>query len=264
MELALWIYQVKIVNFKFLLTLFIFILSLSVTQNIYAENAKAQSVATTNKSIFCKSSNLALESGRDLFLRHQFLLSVQEFSMAEKFDCSENLDAAMWGHLLAVTELGERDEMFHLSHKVYPAKFSQAYQQKLNLYKSYYFTKEDGTQETKRVEAFNQWRDNLPLQKSPALAGTLSALLPGAGQAYTGSWQSGAMAFVLNALFLSATVELADKDLHAASLASGVVFSITYLGNILNAAESARVYNKNYYAPQVESEKAKRFPELDL
>lgn len=212
----------------------------------------------------CKPSQLALDSGRDLFQRRQFLLSVQEFSMAQKFDCAENLDQAMWGHLLAITELGERDEMFFLSHKLYPQKFSYAYQQRLKLYQSYYFPKNDGTVEAQRVESFNLWKENLPKQKSPALAGTLSAIVPGAGQAYTGSWQSGAMAFVLNALFLSATLELADKDLDAAALASGVVFSITYLGNILNAAESARIYNQNYYSPQIEEEKTKRFPELTL
>lgn len=184
--------------------------------------------------------------------------------MAQKFDCAENLDQAMWGHLLAVTELGERDEMFYLSHKLYPQKLSLGYQQRLKMYQSYYFPKNDGTAEAGRVESYNLWKENLPKQKSPALAGTLSAILPGAGQAYTGSWQSGAMAFVLNALFLSATKDLADHDLHAASLASGVVFSITYLGNILNAAESARIYNQNYYAPQIEQEKAKRFPELTL
>lgn len=220
--------------------------------------------ALAQKSLFCKSSQLALDSGRDLYKRGQFLLSVQEFSMAQKFDCAENLDQAMWGHLLAMTELGERDEMFHLSHKIYPQKFSLGYQQKLKLYQSYYFPKNDGTVEAGRVESFQTWKKNLPYKKSPVFAGTLSAVLPGAGQAYTGSWQSGAMAFVLNALFLSATLDFADHDLHAASLASGVVFSITYLGNILNATESARIYNQNYYAPEIEAEKAKRFPELTL
>ncbi|WP_409477362.1 hypothetical protein [Pseudobdellovibrio sp. HCB154] len=246
MALALSTYR-SLVNFKLFFSLCVFIFSI-------------EALAQKN----CKASQLALDSGRDLFQRRQFLLSIQEFSMAEKFDCAEQLDQAMWGHLLAVTELGERDEMFHLSHKLYPLKFSLGYQQKLKLYQSYYFPKNDGTVEAQRVNSFEQWKENLPQQKSPALAGTLSAVLPGAGQAYTGSWQSGAMAFVLNALFLSATLELEDKDLPATALVSGVVFSITYLGNILNAAESARIYNQNYNAPQIEEEKAKRFPELTL
>lgn len=212
----------------------------------------------------CKSSTLAFESGRDLYHRGQYLLSLQEFSMAQKFDCPQTFESAQWGYLLAVTGLGEKNEMFHLSHKVYPQKFSLAYQQKLKLYQNYYFPKTDGTPESGRVQSFTQWKENLDQKKSPALAGSLSAILPGAGQAYTGAWQSGAIAFVLNALFLSATLELADNDLPAAALASGVVFSITYFGNILNAAENARVYNQNYYAPTIEAEKSKRFPELEL
>ena len=252
MELALSICRQKIVSFNLIVVLLM---------GLFAQNLFA---ADTAKNLFCKSSNLALDSGRELYGRKQYLLSLQEFSIAQKFDCAETLEAAQWGYLLAATELGERDEMFHLSHKVYPQKFSLHNQQKLKLYQSYYFSKAEDTVEAKRVDAFNLWKENLPLKKSPALAGTMSAFLPGAGQAYTGSWQSGAMAFVLNALFLSATLELADHDLHAASLVSGVVFSITYLGNILNAAESARIYNQNYNAPSIYAEKAKRFPELTL
>ncbi|AZZ36993.1 hypothetical protein CIK05_09370 [Bdellovibrio sp. qaytius] len=256
MELASSIYRPNLVTCKIIAMSFaVFFALITLAQPALAVDAK---------NSFCKSSNLALESARELYGRGQYLLSLQEFSIAEKFDCSETLEQAQWGYLLAVTELGEKNEMFHLSHKVYPRKFSLGNQQKLKLYQSYYFPKADGTAESGRVESFTEWKNNLPLKKSPTVAGTLSAFIPGAGQAYTGSWQSGAMAFVLNALFLSATLDLVDHDLHAAALASGVVFSITYLGNILNAAESARVYNQNYYAPAIEAEKAKRFPELTL
>lgn len=245
MALVLLTYLKKTVNYKYLILIFVSLIGL---------NSHAQ----------CNSSTLALESAQDLFSRRQFLLSVQEFSIAEKFDCQKNVDRALWGRLLAITELGERDEMFHLAYKLYPNRLSANYQARLKVYQYYYFPKEDGSVDSQRVEAFTRWKENLPKQKSPLLAGTMSAVLPGMGQAYTGSWQSGAMAFFLNALFLSTTLEFAENDLHAASLASGVVFSITYLGNILNAAESARIYNQNYNTPQIEDEKAKRFPELNL
>lgn len=250
MGLVSLIFRQNLVNFKIIALLILFL-------SVFAQ-------AQTSKNQFCKSSQLALESARELYGRGQYLLSLQDYSIAQKFDCAETIEQAQWGYLLAITELGEKNEMFHLSHKVYPQKFTLANQQKLKLYQNYYFPKPDGTAESGRVQSFTDWKDNLPPKKSPALAAGMSAILPGSGQAYTGSWQSGAMAFVLNALFLSAALELADHDLHAASLASGVVFSITYLGNILNAAESARIYNQNYYAPDVEAEKAKRFPELTL
>ena len=44
-----------------------------------------------------------------------------------------------------------------------------------------------------------EWR-RLP-RKSPLLAGSLSALLPGAGQAYVGHWSDALLAFGLNAAF---------------------------------------------------------------
>lgn len=244
MELVLFICR-RVANFKACVA----ILFLFVAQLTWAQ---------------CESSSLALQNGQDLFLRKQYLLSLQEFSLAQKFTCLKNQDAAAWGYLLALTELGERDEMFYLSFKKYPTQLSQDYKQRLKVYQQYYFATNDGSSEFQKVSDFNQWKDNLPSRKSPALAGTLSALVPGAGQAYTGAWQSGVLAFVLNALFLSTTIELADHDLNSAALTSGVVFSIVYMGNILNAAESARVYNDNYYRSDIDSEKRKRFPELSL
>ena len=80
--------------------------------------------------------------------------------------------------------------------------------------------------------------------KSPWVAGVLSTLLPGMGQAYAGSWQGAGMSLLLNGLFLSATVELARKDLYFASATTGVAGSIFYVGNILNAVDLANRYNE--------------------
>lgn len=80
--------------------------------------------------------------------------------------------------------------------------------------------------------------------KSPWVAGILSTILPGAGQAYSGAWQGAGMSLLLNALFLSATVELASKELYFASATTGVAGSIFYVGNILNAVDLANRYNE--------------------
>lgn len=74
-------------------------------------------------------------------------------------------------------------------------------------------------------------------KKSPFLAGALSALLPGAGQVYNGSFESAAVAFALNAVLIGATVELARKDLPFAATTTGLAASVFYVGNILNAAD---------------------------
>lgn len=79
--------------------------------------------------------------------------------------------------------------------------------------------------------------------KSPALAGSLS-ILPGLGQLYNGSFEAAAISFILNGVLAAATYEFIDDDKHAAAVASGIVFSVTYLGNIISAANGASKINQ--------------------
>jgi hypothetical protein len=79
--------------------------------------------------------------------------------------------------------------------------------------------------------------------RSPWVAGVASAVLPGAGQVYAGSWQGGAVAFILNAVTFAATFELVDRELYFASALTGLAASVTYVGNIVNAADLARRRN---------------------
>ena len=81
-------------------------------------------------------------------------------------------------------------------------------------------------------------------ERRPWLAGTLSAILPGLGQAYAGSWEGAALAFVLNGVLIGATVELARHDLWFSAAATGTAASIFYVGNIANAADLARRRNE--------------------
>jgi hypothetical protein len=80
--------------------------------------------------------------------------------------------------------------------------------------------------------------------KRPWLAATLSTLLPGAGQAYAGSWQAAAVALTLNGVLIGATTELALHRFYFSASAAGVAASIFYLGNIVNAADLARRRNE--------------------
>jgi hypothetical protein len=79
--------------------------------------------------------------------------------------------------------------------------------------------------------------------KSPTAAALMSAVLPGAGQAYAGSWQAAGIAFVLNAVLIGATVELADRELYLGAATTGLAASVFYVGNILNAADLAERRN---------------------
>ena len=88
--------------------------------------------------------------------------------------------------------------------------------------------------------------------KSPVGAGVLSALVPGAGQAYAGSWQAAGIAFVLNAVFISATIELALSDLPVTAAAAGFVASFFYVGNVISAGQLANQRNRERAQPHYE------------
>ena len=88
-----------------------------------------------------------------------------------------------------------------------------------------------------------QRMDDLP-KKSPATAGTLAAILPGAGHLYTERPRDALVAFLLNGAFIWGAVELFRHDNY---VAAGIVtfFEIGwYTGNIYSAVSSAHKYNK--------------------
>jgi hypothetical protein len=97
--------------------------------------------------------------------------------------------------------------------------------------------------------------------RRPWLAGVMSGVLPGAGQAYAGSWQGAAVAFVLNAALIGATAELATRRLYFSAAAAGTAASVFYVGNILNAADLAQRRNERASAPARESIERLLIPE---
>ena len=85
--------------------------------------------------------------------------------------------------------------------------------------------------------------DNLP-RKSPVTAGTLAAIIPGAGHLYTERPRDALVAFLLNGAFIWAAVELFNDENY---VAGGVVtfFELGwYSGNIYSAVSSAHKYNR--------------------
>ena len=85
--------------------------------------------------------------------------------------------------------------------------------------------------------------DSVP-SKSPALAGTLAAIIPGAGHLYTERPRDALVAFLLNGAFIWAAVELFEDDKY---VAGGIVtfFELGwYTGNIYSAVGSAHKYNR--------------------
>ena len=84
---------------------------------------------------------------------------------------------------------------------------------------------------------------NVP-QKSPRLAKVLSAIIPGAGQAYSGDWRNGLNALALNGVLGYLTVDAAlDRHYVDAALWGGLIFSRYYRGNIFRAEEAVKHFN---------------------
>jgi tetratricopeptide (TPR) repeat protein len=81
--------------------------------------------------------------------------------------------------------------------------------------------------------------------KSPATAGLLAAVLPGAGHLYAERPRDALVAFLLNGAFIWGTVELFHHDNYMA----GSVFAFFelgwYSGNIYSAVSSVHKYNRN-------------------
>jgi len=79
--------------------------------------------------------------------------------------------------------------------------------------------------------------------KSPLAAGILSLFLPGAGYVYVGRWQTGIAAFIVNGLFIGATIEAFDNDLPVLGSIIGMVELGWYSGTIYGSMSGAQRYN---------------------
>jgi len=76
-------------------------------------------------------------------------------------------------------------------------------------------------------------------RKSPQLAGTLSALLPGAGQLYTERPKQAAVAMALNAAFIYGAIEAWNNENYAVAGILSLFEIGWYGGNIYNAMNNA-------------------------
>lgn len=235
----------------------------SKAQAAQLKKGSTEKPVSKNFQDWCEVTKKTLRAGQNLFNRQQYSLSLAEFMLARRLPCLEYHEHAQWGYLMALTLLDETQEANNfVLHEWLPE--TSNFQKRKKLYEAYYLGLHNNSDELLRVEKFKQWKSELPKAKNPAFAATASALVPGSGQIYTGSYQSGVFAFILNALFLSTTLELKNQNLNSAALASGFIFSVVYVGNILNAYESAEKVNHNFQQQSVESYKNNEFEEFRL
>lgn len=213
----------------------------------------------------CLNEKFKLQQGLELYNESQYLLSSIHFVSADSSVCKnpEITERAKIGYLFSIHQLGERSESFRIASKL-ETSLSPYFRKKVTGFKSFYFDIKSDSEFESRKNLFNEWKLQRKGPKNPWIAGGLSTIVPGAGQFYTGAYQSAAVAFTLNLLFYSATAELQRKGLQNTSLASGLILSIVYLGNIFNAANSSKIYNENFHRSATENYIKMNFPELSL
>lgn len=82
-----------------------------------------------------------------------------------------------------------------------------------------------------------------PPEKSPVIAGLLSAIVPGAGKIYTNQISDGLTAFVLNGLFAFLSYNNFKHDHQFRGWLFAAAGSLFYAGNVYGSAVSAVIYN---------------------
>jgi hypothetical protein len=203
------------------------------------------------------------QQAKNYFSRGQYLLATQQFSTFSLLSCSQqDQDNGRLRWAQSLFELGENQEAnltLSLIHTHSPAET------KSRVLRAWYQPMLVSTLPDSEKKRFDNFRDEikaLPELKKPWLAGTLSAVLPGAGQIYNGNLESGLFSFVLNALFLGATLELHNKNMNSTALASGVVFSVLYVGNIVGSVQASHSLNTISQEPARKELQLRDYPEL--
>jgi tetratricopeptide (TPR) repeat protein len=93
--------------------------------------------------------------------------------------------------------------------------------------------------------------------KSPLLAGSLSAVLPGAGSVYVGRYAEGALAFFVNTLFIVSTVSAFQNDQPALGAVLGVIALAFYGGSIYAAVNGAHKHNDRALAAYLDDQRVR-------
>ncbi|MCZ6473385.1 MAG: hypothetical protein O6934_08080 [SAR324 cluster bacterium] len=112
----------------------------------------------------------------------------------------------------------------------------------------------------KNVDGFLKALHEAPAlpEKSPALAGTLSAIVPGSGSFYVGRHGEGALTLFVTALLIAGAVESFEEDKDGLGVVLGSLGIAFYGGGILAAVSGAHKFNDGHKARYL-AEQRQRF-----
>ncbi len=205
------------------------------------------------------------EQGKAYFTNGQYLLAANQLATFTLLTCNEA--QSLEARIFWARSLYELNEAVEAERVILPMAKNQMWESKVRVIRAWYqpeLKQSLALVEQDRFSEFQRQVSQLETIKKPWLAGTLSAVVPGAGQAYNGNFQSAVLSFVLNSIFLSATIELHREKMGAAALASGMLFSVVYLGNIMGSMDSSHSLNENHQRADQERIRDQVFPELRL
>jgi TolA-binding protein len=103
--------------------------------------------------------------------------------------------------------------------------------------------------------------EQLP-RKSPALAGLMSAVIPGTGHFYTDRYRDGTVALLLNAAFLAAGIQAVSTGHEAAAGVLLFFEAAWYSGAIYGAVNAAQKYNRDTEARWLQGLERQHSPAL--
>ncbi len=262
----------------------------SLSHLIFTLNGFATEYKHTNQT--CLDEHALYQRAKMLFSSGQYLMSALHFSQLSTTTCDPLLaHQSLFSYALAMSELGEFTEMMSTLSQIqklddptllHKSHLLQSYhhpelQNSLNSHEAIQLTlwnqrksQNFSTLTELKTMTPNKQSHLISLQelilkspeKTPWIAGVASTLLPGSGQAYVGNYQSAAVALILNSIFLATTVELTKHQLPFSAIASGLVFSVTYLGNIINAVDGAQKYNETSRRTPENEFRRSLFPEF--
>jgi len=99
----------------------------------------------------------------------------------------------------------------------------------------------------RRITALEGFVDRGPRLpgRSSTLAATMSAVIPGSGQVYSGRVTDGLRHFLFNTVMILATISFAHGEHVPAAVLTGALELPFYMGNIRGAAASAKRFERD-------------------
>lgn len=167
--------------------------------------------------------------------------------ISTEFAALHDLLVILYDCYIQTNQLSQADHILQLFHQYFPDQSMNLYLSKSVMTADFTALEsmEENASSTPSLSSFLQ--EYQTHKKSVGKAQLLNALLPGSGYLYLGQKQSALTAFLLNGLFIAASVYCFDHG----NIAAGVIFTSFeagwYFGGVYGVGLEAKCYNERLY-----------------